>query len=191
MCEAPFNTFVCLGQEDYRLPLPLLCFQHLNSASIRGQRTRWCWPAGPHRDSRGSSSCCTDMMRRYPQLLRVCIPHGDSDPRLWLLCVSFLPFPLRWTPRSCSPGLKRSTSLWGFCKGIQPSLNSSAVCTRAKTVATAPLVHICSQSGKKVPIIFYLYPLNLLDKNQSVWMLHVEVQTDRCCRLLLHEWLKA
>lgn len=87
-------AFLCLGQDDYQLPLPLLFFRHLNSASIRDQRILWCWPAGPHRDNKEFSLCCTNMTIRYP-LLRVgfcpCIfPHGDADLGLWHLYVLFL-----------------------------------------------------------------------------------------------------
>lgn len=151
-------TFGCLGQDDYQLPLPLLLFRRLNLASIRGQRTRWCWPAQPHRDNRGISSCCTDDMTiRYPlQCMSFCpsiVPHSHADFGVCLPRVLFflLLLPLRWTP-SCRLALTRFCSLWAFCQPTQPSLNSSAVCTRAKRVATVPSVHICSWSGRKVHI---------------------------------------
>lgn len=91
------------------------------------------------------------------------LPGCSPSQRRWLqilpsscLVSSFLLLPLRWTPRSSRPKLMRPSSLWGFCRPTQPSLNSSAVCSRAKRVVTALSVHICSWSGKKVHIKFYL-----------------------------------
>lgn len=77
-----------------------------------------------------------------------------SDFEIFVFYFFLLPF--RWTPRSCSLVLRQPSSLWGLCKWIQPSLNYFAVCTRAKMVITVPSVRICSQTGRKVPIIFYL-----------------------------------
>lgn len=71
-----------------------------------------------------------------------------------VFCFFLLPF--RWTLRSYSLVLRQSTSLRGFFKWIQPSLNYFAVCTRAKRVITVPSVHICSLTSRKVPLIFHL-----------------------------------